>query len=75
MIYFPSAIPPAAQIVERNAPMASAHLDALSARHASIDGQISAELLRPLPDATRITRLKRQKLRIKEELAAGSVKG
>ena len=51
-------------------PMASSHLDALSARHASLEGQIAAEMLRPLPDATRISKLKRQKLRLKEEVAS-----
>lgn len=49
--------------------MAQAHIEALSARHAVIDGQIAAEMVRPLPDATRISKLKRQKLKIKEEVA------
>ncbi|MFN7174312.1 MAG: YdcH family protein [Thermaurantiacus tibetensis] len=49
--------------------MTSAHLEALSARHAMIDGQIAAEMTRPLPDATKVTALKRQKLRLKEEMA------
>jgi hypothetical protein len=49
--------------------MASAHLAALSARHASIDGQIASEMTRPLPDTTRLTRLKREKLKVKEEIA------
>ncbi len=48
--------------------MIQAHIEALSARHAMIDGQISAEMLRPLPDTTKLARLKRQKLRIKEEV-------
>ena len=49
--------------------MVQSHIEALSARHAMLDGQIAAEMLRPLPDAAKLTRLKRQKLRIKEEVA------
>ncbi len=49
--------------------MASAHLEALSARHAMIDGQIASEMMRPLPDSAKVTALKRQKLRLKEEMA------
>lgn len=48
--------------------MTSPHLDALSARHAQIDGKISAEMTRPLPDAVRIGLLKKQKLKLKEEI-------
>jgi hypothetical protein len=51
--------------------MATAHLEALSARHATIEGQIAAEMHRPLPDSARLSHLKRQKLKIKEELAKG----
>ena len=48
--------------------MAQAHIDALNARHASIEGMIAAEMLRPLPDSTRVARLKREKLKLKEEI-------
>lgn len=48
--------------------MARPHLDALTARHAQIDGMIAAEMTRPLPDSTRIAQLKRQKLKLKEEV-------
>lgn len=47
--------------------MASPHLEALNARHAQIEGLIAAEMTRPLPDSTRLAKLKRQKLKIKEE--------
>jgi hypothetical protein len=47
--------------------MASPHLEALNARHARIEGMIAAEMTRPLPDSTRLTKLKREKLKIKEE--------
>jgi hypothetical protein len=52
--------------------MASPHLDALNARHARIEGMIAAEMLRPLPDSARLTRLKREKLKIKEEASGMS---
>ena len=48
--------------------MASPHLEALNARHAQIDGLIAAEMNRPMPDSTRLTHLKRQKLKLKEEM-------
>jgi hypothetical protein len=53
---------------ERTISMASPHLDALTARHAQIDGMIAAEMHRPLPDSTRLAHLKRQKLKLKEEV-------
>lgn len=49
--------------------MASPHLEALNARHARIEGMIAAEMTRPLPDSTRLAKLKREKLKIKEETA------
>ena len=48
--------------------MASAHLEALNARHAILDGKISSEMTRPMPDSTTIAELKRQKLKVKEEI-------
>ncbi len=47
--------------------MASAHLDALYARKARIEGQIEAEMMRPVPDSAKLASLKRQKLKVKEE--------
>jgi hypothetical protein len=44
------------------------HIDALSARHAQIEGLIAAEMLRPVPDSVTLARLKRQKLKLKEEV-------
>jgi hypothetical protein len=55
--------------------MASPHQDALTARHAQIEGMIAAEMLRPLPDSTRIAQLKRQKLKLKEEVTGIDRKG
>nr|WP_295669393.1 YdcH family protein [Sphingomonas sp.] len=50
--------------------MQTAHFSALEAKHAGLDRQISAESQRPLPDVAAIAALKKQKLRIKEEMTA-----
>lgn len=52
--------------------MQTAHLTALAAKHATLDQRIADEAHRPLPDASRISALKKQKLRIKEEIAQSS---
>lgn len=44
------------------------HVEALTRKHASIDEIIEREEHRPYPDAMRLMQLKRQKLRLKEEL-------
>lgn len=44
-------------------------IDALKARHAALENAIQDENNRPLPDTTRIHDLKRQKLKIKDEIA------
>ena len=46
----------------------SAHLQALRAKHAALDEEIAQEMARPLPDETVLSNLKRQKLKIKEEI-------
>lgn len=43
-------------------------IQALRQRHAALDAQIEEENQRPHPDDDRITQLKRQKLRIKDEI-------
>lgn len=48
--------------------MANTHLETLNARHARLDGMIADEMHRPLPDNARISKLKREKLRLKEEI-------
>lgn len=50
--------------------METSHESALAAKHAGLDKKIEAELQRPSPDQFRIGELKRQKLKIKEQLAA-----
>ena len=49
--------------------MQNAHLSALEAKHATLDRKISVESRRPMPDQMVIAELKRQKLRVKEEIA------
>jgi hypothetical protein len=48
--------------------MQNAHLSALAAKHSNLDQRIAAETQRPLPDQGLISQLKKQKLRVKEEL-------
>ncbi|MCM8730140.1 YdcH family protein [Hephaestia sp. GCM10023244] len=50
--------------------MQNAHLSALAAKHEGLERQISAESQRPLPDTRMLADLKKQKLRLKEEMAA-----
>ncbi len=47
----------------------SEHLASLRAKHADLEQHIHDEEHRPLPDQSLITDLKRQKLRIKDEIA------
>ena len=50
--------------------MHNAHLSALEAKHAGLERQITAESQRPLPDAHMLADLKKQKLKLKEEMVA-----
>lgn len=49
--------------------MASTHHAALETKHAVLDQRIADETGRPMPDNIAIAELKKQKLRLKEELA------
>ena len=49
--------------------MDSSHVAALQAKHEGLERRIHEELTRPAPDSTMIQTLKKQKLRIKEELS------
>lgn len=49
--------------------METAHIVALQAKHATLDRKIHDEEHRPLPDAVALAALKKQKLRVKEEIA------
>ncbi|WP_297369387.1 YdcH family protein [Acidocella sp.] len=44
------------------------HLEVLKGRHASLESRIADEDRRPSPDVEALTRLKREKLRLKEEM-------
>lgn len=50
--------------------MQQAHASALAQKHAGLDARIESELQRPSPDQLKIAELKRQKLKIKEQLTA-----
>ena len=50
--------------------MENSHISALSAKHAGLEARIKAETSRPMPDAILVASLKKQKLRLKEEMAA-----
>ena len=50
--------------------MHTAHLSALQAKHAGLDRRIAEEEGRPLPDQAVLHELKKQKLKLKEEMGA-----
>lgn len=47
----------------------TAHLETLQSKHSNLEEKIQAELRSPLPDNLRVSRLKRQKLHIKDTLS------
>ena len=49
--------------------MATTHQTALETKHATLDRRIAEETVRPQPDTVLIAELKKQKLRLKEEIA------
>jgi hypothetical protein len=48
--------------------MDNVHLAALQAKHAGLEARIDHELQRPAPDLAALASLKKQKLRIKDEM-------
>jgi hypothetical protein len=48
--------------------MQTTHQQALETKHAALDRRIADETHRPMPNSTIIADLKRQKLKLKEEL-------
>lgn len=48
----------------------TAHQTALETKHATLDRRIAEEAHRPHPDATRLSDLKKQKLKLKEEIVS-----
>jgi hypothetical protein len=55
--------------VKEEAVEAEARLSALAAKHAELEHEIEEEIHRPLPNTLHLTELKRQKLRVKEEIS------
>lgn len=49
--------------------MDQAHMSALQAKHAGLEARIDEESHRPMPDMATLARLKKEKLKIKEELS------
>jgi hypothetical protein len=47
---------------------ASSHVDALQTKHAGLDARLREEMARPAPDPVKLQFLKKQKLRLKEEI-------
>lgn len=48
--------------------MTEVHRAALTSKHASIEAQLAREALAPHPDSLRIARLKKEKLKLKEQI-------
>ena len=49
--------------------MQNAHMAALEQKHAGLDARIAEENQRPHPDSATLSRLKKEKLKVKEALA------
>jgi hypothetical protein len=49
--------------------MHTSHIDALQTKHAGLDARLRQEMARPAPDAAMVQDIKKQKLRIKEEIS------
>ena len=47
---------------------ASSHMNALQSKHAGLEARLRDEMARPAPDASMIQQIKKQKLRLKEEI-------
>lgn len=50
--------------------MHTSHIDALRTKHAGLEAQLRQEQARPAPDVAMVQNLKKQKLKLKEEIAA-----
>ena len=44
------------------------HIESLKAKHADLDRQIAQETQRPIPDPTTLHGLKKEKLKLKDEI-------
>jgi hypothetical protein len=54
---------------EESLEMHQAHVSALQAKHAGLEARIIEESQRPMPDMATLTRLKKEKLKVKEEMS------
>ena len=52
--------------------MNMSHVSALKSRHADLDEKIANEERRPAPDMAALAQLKKQKLKLKEEMLANA---
>lgn len=50
--------------------MDNVHVAALQAKHAGLEARLNSELQRPAPDTAALATLKKQKLRLKDEIAS-----
>lgn len=50
--------------------MENSHVIALEAKHAGLEEQLSDEYRRPIPNSAVINRIKREKLRLKEQIVS-----
>jgi hypothetical protein len=50
--------------------MTNVHRASLSTKHASLEAQLAREALAPHPDSLRMAKIKKEKLRLKEQLSA-----
>jgi len=48
----------------------SSHLNALQHKHAGLEARLRDEMARPIPDTATVQSLKKQKLRLKEEISS-----
>jgi len=46
----------------------SSHLEKLQSKHSQLDAKIQRELQNPMPDTLRLSQMKKEKLRIKQQL-------
>ncbi len=51
--------------------MNASHITALQTKHATLDAAIAEEMRKAAPDDATLRSLKKQKLRLKEEMASG----
>lgn len=47
----------------------TSHVDALAHKHAGLEARLQAEMARPAPDTAMVQDIKKQKLKLKEEIA------